>query len=446
VTAEVDNKNPYQGEQIIYTFRLFTSRNINDAKLDLPNFHYFWNEEIQKENKYYKDLGGTRYVVSEYRIALFPTQSGTLNIGETSLKAQVEQEEDLSRFMNDPFFTFRGGLNSFRPRVFKAPAIEVEVKPLPPGAPADFKGLVGAFKLDSRLSKKDLTVGETATLTYSISGAGNLKDASLGFNFQIPNLKTYEDKPSLDLKKDPRGVSGSKNFNVALVPEAPGQMQVPSVSTSYFDPKKGSYETLTSPSYDLGVVPGAQEKMTKVQALPSVQQGIPVNPLAEDIATIHHKDTRLIHEEPSFEFFYVVWILFAAPPLVFLGSLFIVRRQRWRDANVDVMKKRKALSRAIGQLKELDLKTPAEIPNRISHVLKEYLGDKLGMVGAALTPREVEQIFSKNGKKTESGVNLARFLQQLDDWQYGGLPNEKGWEGNTRKKAVGILKEVERGF
>jgi len=447
VTAEVDNKNPYVGEQLIYTFRLFTSRNINNAKLDLPNFHSFWNEEVQKENKYYKELGGTRYVVSEYRVALFPSQAGTLTVGETVLKAHVEQESDYSNLFNDPFFTFRGrGLGDYRPRVFKAPAIAIEVKPLPPGAPSDFKGLVGQFKLDSNLSKKDLTVGETATLSYTISGTGNIKDATLNLRLEIPNLKIYEDKPSVDLKKNPTGVSGTKTFNLALVPEAPGQIQIPPVTLSYFDPKQETYQALTSASSLLSVVPGAQEKMTKVAAQPSIQPGTPVNPLAEDIATIHHRDVKLIHEEPSFEFFYVILVLFAAPPMILVIAALVLRRQRWKDANLDIVKKRRALSKAMGQLRELDLKTTREIPTQISHVLKEYLGDKLGMVGTALTPREVEAIFSKNGKKSEAGLQLARFLQQLDDWQYGGLPQEKGWEGQTRKKAMGILKSVEREF
>src|SRR5262245_19044782 len=105
VTAEVDNKNTYVGEQIIYTFRLYTSRNVNSAKLDLPDSHDFWNEEIQKENKYYKELDGKRYVVSEYKVALFPSLTGTLIVTETTLRAEAEEPIENSNFFNDPFFT-----------------------------------------------------------------------------------------------------------------------------------------------------------------------------------------------------------------------------------------------------------------------------------------------------------------------------------------------------
>jgi hypothetical protein len=442
VTAEVDNQNPYRGEQIIYTFRLYTTRNVSDAKLDLPDFHDFWNEEVQKENKYYKELGGKRYVVSEFRVALFPTTSGDLKIGETTLKAQVEEPLDMPNVFNDPFFTFRSGGINYKPRVLKTREMTIHVKELPSGAPPEFKGLVGNFKITSDLSKKDLSVGDSTTLTVDVSGAGNIKDAALSSSLDVPHLKIYEDKPALDQKKGPSGVSGTKSFKFALVPEAPGKIAIPPIALSYFDPKKGTYEKLSTPGYELSVVPGTQtERMTKAQAAPS--PGAPVSPLAEDIATIHH-DAKLSHEEPSFEFFYLILVLFAAPPVIVFAAYLILRRQRWVDANVDLIKKKKALARAVDRIKEIDLKDSVQIPGVLSHVIKEYLGDKLGMVGIALTPIEVGQIFSKNGKKSKSGISLAEFLKELDAWQYGGLPKKKGWEMETRKKAIDLLKGVER--
>jgi len=443
VTAEVDNQSPYVGEQVIYTFRLYTSRNVNSAKLELPDFHDFWSEEIQKENKYYKELGGVRYVVSEFKVALFPSKTGTLTVEEARLQAQVEEPVPNSNIFNDPFFTFRMGGANFRPRVFKAAPIEIQVKELPPGAPADFTGLVGDFKIESEISKKDLTAGETATLTTTVSGRGNIKDAQISKFAEIPNLKVYEDKPSLDLKKSPSGVSGTKTFKRALVPEAPGRVQIPPATVSYFDPKKGAYESLSASAYEVAVVPGAQEKLAKVEAAGPSASGAPVNPLGEDIATIH-REAKLKQEEPSFEFFYGILIAFAAPPFIVLASYGMVRRQRWREEHGDIVKKKKALSKALTKLKSLSAKEAAHIPGQISHVMKEYLGDKLGMVGTALTPLDVEQIFSRNGKKKEGTAALVKFMKDLEDWQYGGPPKDKDWESGIRKKAAGLLKEVER--
>ncbi len=215
VTAEVDNKSPYKGEQIIYTFRLYTSRGVGEAKLNLADFHDFWSEEIQKENRYNKDLGGKSYAVNEFKVVLFPTKSGPITIAPSELKAQVEEPLNLPSAFNDPFFTMRGSPLSFRPRVLRTSDINLEVKELPTGVPAGFTGLVGQFNVQANLSKTDLSVGDSGTLTIQISGSGNIKDAQLQANFQIPGLKVYDDKPVQEIKKSMNGISGSKTFKYA---------------------------------------------------------------------------------------------------------------------------------------------------------------------------------------------------------------------------------------
>ncbi|MBL7686181.1 MAG: BatD family protein [Deltaproteobacteria bacterium] len=438
VTAEVSNKTPYVGQQIVYTFKVFTIRNVTNTQLTLPDFHDFWSEDLIKDFKSYQQIGNDRYVVVEFRVALIPSKAGTLNIAEAVLKADVEQSTQADSFFNDPFFR---SPSVFRPRVMKAPAISVEVQELPAGAPAEFKGLVGQFDLKNSISKKDLSVGETATLNYQIEGFGNIKDAVIEFNPLIPNLKIYPDKPTQKLKKDALGISGSKNFSFALVPEAPGKIQIPDLKLSYFDLKKQSYETLTAPGFELSVVPGQNENMAKVGGASS--SAAPVNELGEDIASIH-RQVKISHQEPSYEFFYLIALLFAAPPFILGVAYWIYKRQQWKEENSDLLKKRRAYSRAVSAIKEIDLKSETEIPQQLTRLLKDYLGDKLQRLGTALTPSEVELLFSKNAKKTQTGLAWSQFLQQLEGWQYAGLPQEAGWQQQAKKMALDLLKKAEK--
>ncbi len=441
VTAELSNSSPYKGEQIIYIFRLFTSRNMGDAKLELPDFHDFLSEEVQKENKYYKDLGNKRYVVSEHRVALFPLRAGTLNIGQSTVQAQVEEPVQMPGF-SDPFFTFRGG--DFRPRVFKTSPLQIEVKELPENAPADFKGLVGQFDVETNLSSNQLAVGDSGTLTYTIAGSGNFKDSVFPLNGQIPNLKIYEDKPAVELKKSPNGVFGSKSFKWAIVPEAPGKYQIPASSLSYLDPKKQSYVQLTTPSYEISVVPGTNsEKLNKIQA-GAAPQNSPVNSLGEDIATIHPEfNTSLSQQKAHPE---ALLILFIFPPLIFLGAWFVRRRREWIENNQEELRKKKALTVAIQHLKQVSEDNPKDFAAQMSYFLKEYLGSKWGVVGTALTPREIEKGFSDAKRQTPAVKTFVAFLQELDAWIYGGVPSVKGWQDEARKKAMGILKALEKEF
>lgn len=442
VTAEVDNKSPYKGEQIIYTFRLYTSKGVGEAKLNLPDFHDFWSEEVQKENKYYKELGGKRYVVSEFKVILFPTKSGALNIAPAELKAQVEEALNFPSAFNDPFFTMRGAPLSYRPRVLRSSEIHLEVKDLPAGAPAGFTGLVGQFGVQSNISKTELAVGDSATLAIQISGVGNIKDAQLQNTFQIPGLKIYEDKPVQEIKKSQNGISGSKTFKIALVPENPGKFKIPPLHISYFDPQKGSYENLETPEYELSVVPGTStEKLNKAQGVTSVTNA--EDSSVEDIATIH-TPSQLKQQSYSFDFYYWIVILFVAPPLIFLIAFLVSKRQRWVETHSDVLKKRKGFSRATERIKSLDLSKSDELSGHVSHILKDYLGDKFNLVGAALTPVEAEQLLLKKGEKHPAGLAMVEFLRELDAWIYGAPPLQKGWEKETQKKAIHILKAVEK--
>src|SRR5262249_43728945 len=86
VTSETDKKETYVGQQILFTFRLYTSVNIQGAQLALPDFKDFITEELVKERKYEVELGGRRYAVNEWRMALFPTKAGSIETGETTVK------------------------------------------------------------------------------------------------------------------------------------------------------------------------------------------------------------------------------------------------------------------------------------------------------------------------------------------------------------------------
>lgn len=54
------------------------------------------------------------------------------------------------------------------------PAVHVHVKSLPAGAPADFGGGVGNFRISARLSKDGLKTHEATSLIVTVSGRGNV--------------------------------------------------------------------------------------------------------------------------------------------------------------------------------------------------------------------------------------------------------------------------------
>ncbi len=78
IEAEVDNPNPYQGEQVIYTFRFYQAESLFDQpEYQPPSFSGFWSEEqSEDQTNYTTEAAGRAYRVTELQTVLFPTGGG----------------------------------------------------------------------------------------------------------------------------------------------------------------------------------------------------------------------------------------------------------------------------------------------------------------------------------------------------------------------------------
>lgn len=441
VTATVSTTEPYLGQQVIYTWRFFSRTRIGEPRLDLPDFEGFVVEDLGDVREYEAAVEGKRYRVNEFRKALFPQEEGTLTVPGTTLQVQVAVANpgQRRRGIFEDFF----GRTASEPRVLRTRPIELNVRPLP-APPPGFSGLVGDFRLDARLSKRELQVGETATLTYTISGTGNAQMISEPELPELPRLKTYDDKPTSDLNRLDSGLSGSKSYRKALVPLAPGELTLPLVSLTYFDVESGSYRTTRAPELTLRVLPAAgEEELRLTESMDPNAGKVAVRILADDILPVHR---GLDAVDPGFPgtgpggrvaFFGAL----ATPPLLFLG-LVIVRRRRERYAtDVGWRRRRGALDRARRVLSELEgAPDPRSAAHLASRALRGYIGDRLNLEGGALTPTEAAQHLRERGAEEEIGHRVETVLARLEAVQYGAVG---GTAGDLRQEIDGLLKTLE---
>ena len=117
------------------------------------------------------------------RYVLIPQQTGRLTIDPAELVCLVNVRTS-SRSGNSIFDSFfDDGYTTVRKRI-NSKAVTVNVRDLPAGAPADFGGGVGQYRISARLSRNDLKAHEAGSLIVTISGRGNL---SL---LEAPELRT----------------------------------------------------------------------------------------------------------------------------------------------------------------------------------------------------------------------------------------------------------------
>lgn len=445
ITAEVSNPNPYVNEQILYTFRFYTRVNVGTAQLTIPEFQDFWSEEVVPEKKYYKTIGGDRYVVSEKVIALYPLKSGSLEIPETSLRIEVP-EEVRDRFFNDPFFSFPS--LKMKQKNLRAKPILVSVQPLPPGKPDNFTNLVGQFGLSVNLSQSEIKMGDSTTLNVELSGRGNVKDAILPPAAESPSFKMYDDRPAVDTVKSEAGIQGKKSFKKALVPVQSGEFSVPSLSVSYFDPQKGTYENLESPSLLVRVLPSEAERLNPVAAQsasgPAGQQPVVI---AEDIATIHADPSALELQGWGAGSKALILAGLFFPPFLFFGTLALQKQRAQKEENAPLYRSRTAARNFLKKVERLSRggENEGEVMGHLIDCLRDYVGDRCGVYGRGLTVADMTAQLAERAVGGELTAKFGRLVQQLESARYGG-ETQKRPIAEWIAEAKNLVRAVDRGM
>jgi hypothetical protein len=139
------------------------------------------------------------------------------------------------------------------------------IKPLPP-APSDFSGAVGRFEFTAKVVPATVAVGEPVTWTLALAGTGNWPDiAGLPAREASQDFQVVPTKPKRELKNGSL-FDATLSEDAVLVPGKPGSYTLPPVSFTYFDPKSGSYKTLTTDSFSVTVTPAAENKTSQPAA------------------------------------------------------------------------------------------------------------------------------------------------------------------------------------
>jgi hypothetical protein len=266
VEAEVNNPNPYLGEQLIYTLRFYQATNIfGNLNAQAPSFTDFWSQEIQVQPTYNVEAAGREYLVTEFLTALFPANLGRLTIAPYEVIIPQGLFNPDLKLATDP--------------------IEVTVKPWPENGPEDFNGAVGQFTIEASLNTAESKVNEPLTLAVQISGTGNIEKITGPELPEMPNWRLFESQSSVRLDASKTEVTGVRTFERLIVPGQAGPQEIPPISFSYFDPHSGAYQTIATAPIPVNILPDDSPQPLPLagQAQPGQK---PVDLLASDIVHI----------------------------------------------------------------------------------------------------------------------------------------------------------------
>ena len=191
--ASISNSTLFIGQDAIYTFQLFSAANFIDARLIEPKFESFSVKKFEKKKNYTQNINGKIYTVNEINYLVTPETTGDLTINPASVTLQIPlQGNNPGGFGFDSFFNPRKTVKTIHTN-----SITIKITPLPLYTGKDeYTGLIGDFTIQAEINKKELQVGESATLTLTVSGQGNIMDTSIG-NINLPesSFNIYDDQP-----------------------------------------------------------------------------------------------------------------------------------------------------------------------------------------------------------------------------------------------------------
>jgi len=424
--ASISKSNPYQGEQVILTYKIYTQVSLSQYQIDkLPGNKGFWSEDLTRDGNvktYEETVDGRRYMVAEIRRgALFAQENGKLTIQPLDLdvlalvQRQRQRTGTLWDLFDDPFFNPTQAVEKH----LRTNSLNINVKPLPQ-APDGFTGAVGSFEVkgaadpvSGQTNTVEVRANEAITYRLTVTGSGNLMliDAP---QIKFPQVfEVYDPQVSDKLSRTSGGVSGSRTFEWVLIPRTQGNYEIPAVDFHYFDPATGRYVTKRVEAVPVRVNRGDPNAMKSVTSNKS-----DIQLLNSDINYIQTRPSKLTRKADRGRM--PLWFPISALVFTLLAGVanFLLRRRQAKRQDVAGMRQGRALKQARKRLKKAAALLPdgdeSQFYEEVYRALWGCLADKYNIPLADLSSDTVRQILTDRQIPEEQTARIMETLEALD--------------------------------
>ncbi|TAH24286.1 MAG: protein BatD [Cytophagales bacterium] len=456
IKAVVNKTNPFRGEGIYITYKLYTRVDIVDlGNMKMPTLDGFWSQDLEtsKELKLHLEtIEGVQYNVADIKKSiLFPQRSGSLTLDKMETEAVVRVRTQRKARSNDPFADFfddpffgGGNVQDVKYTVSSSP-IKINVKALPENAPVSFSGAVGNFSMQAFLDKKTTKANEPITLKVKITGNGNLKLIDPIALQLPPDIESYEPKINDNISVSNDGVKGTRTFEYLLIPRREGQFKITPLEFSYFDLIKKTYINLSSEEFILNVTKGIAESSSSLSSSAIDKSDLAL--LGKDIRFIQTNSTNIKKKNQNFfgsGLFYTLSIL---PLIVFIGFIVFNKKQEQEASDLIGTKSKKATKIAKNRLsiaaKSIKQNNYEKAYEEISKALWGYISDKYKIPLAELNKEQAIASLLKGNIKQENIDELISLIDTCEFARYApssSIANAK----ETYQKSIEVISKIEQ--
>lgn len=427
VEATLDKLEPFVGEQLVYTFRLYEPMNTrrlpglfsSQPSYEAPAMTGFWAEGEAEQSAYQVSNNGRIYTVTELRSNVFPTVPGEATIEPARLTMPGSLFQSGGKLATDP--------------------LHINVKALPAGAPANFGGAVGQYEIRAALDSVQSKVDEPITLRVTLSANGNVSTAADPVWPQMDGWRAFDAESDVHTSVVDGRVVGTRSYDWLLVPTQAGEQTIPAIEYSYFDPADEQYHTISTQPVRVSIAPGTGSagstySTTESDAITEPAEEAKVLNLKDDAAALT-LPTRTLPEQPWY------WFLWTVPLMGLVGSYSWQRRQSYLQRNAVRLRSSRAHKEAQTDLREIERSdaSPAHQDGAIHQVLSGYLQAKLNRPISGMTSRDLVRELQSRGVPVDTAEKMAGCYQASEQSQFSpGDIGQTQTRANIERAAAAI--------
>lgn len=436
-------------ELIQLTYRLYARVDVTNIQAPkFPDFKGFLVQDIelpQNRTMQPENYEGINYYTYDLRkVILFPQQVGKLTIEPMTCDVIVRVRSTQQRprsFFDDFFDTYQEVA-----KTISTSKLNINVEPLPQPRPVDFSGVVGKLSIFTKVSATEVEANQPITITIKLQGAGNLKmlkNPTLKFP---QDFEAYEPKATNNFNTTDSGLSGIKTIEYLVIPRHDGDFVIPATTISYFDVASNSYKTLSTETISIRVNKGTQSVSTSpIVSNFTGQEKVEV--LATDIRYINTAEPNLKPEEQMIAGTLFFWLFYIISFAFTLGLIILFRKQARDNANIALMRNKKANKVARRRLKvaarEWRAGNKDAFYDEILKALWGYLSDKLSIPISELNKDNIALRLSQHGVSEEIIQQFMKLLNDCEFERYAPIGDKQSAMDHAFEATVNLISTLE---
>ena len=255
IAARVEPRQVYPQQQLVLEIRLERGIPVENESLTPPDLPNIPVKLLDQQNEQ-QVRNGRRLNVTTLRYAIFPQESGTLEI-----PALTYQGEAILASKGQSLFQ---GLNRHlgaktQRVVLQTPSQQVRVNPVPRDAqgwwlPAQEMVLQEQWAPNPPVFR----VGDSVSRQVRLRATGLLGEQLPEWNMSTPDeLKIYSDPAEVKTSNDNHWVTGERFQSFALVPTKPGKIKLPAIEINWWNLQTNQPQVARLPERTIEILPAA---------------------------------------------------------------------------------------------------------------------------------------------------------------------------------------------